>query len=68
MSEAVAEQLRLLPTTMLALGVMAVVLIVGAVLSTSTLEEDSTAEPLESVTVAVQVMVEPTSVSAELTT
>ena len=41
--------------------------IVGAVFSTSTLAEDVAVAPLESVAVAVQIMVEPTFVSEAVT-
>lgn len=67
LSDAVAEQLRLLPTTMLELGEIAAVLIVGAVFSTSTVAVLDAVDPLVSVTVAEQVIVDPTSVSEELT-
>ena len=51
------------PTTTPELGAITAVVMVGAVFSTSTLAEDVAVDPLESVAVAVQVMVEPTLIS-----
>ena len=66
-SEPVAEQVRVLPTTTPEEGDMEAEVIVGAVLSTVTLDVVVAAEPSESVAVAVQVMVSPTSVSVAVT-
>ena len=62
-SDAVAEQFRLLPTTMLVEGLMVAELMVGAVFSTLTLVEELAVAPLESVAVAVQVTLAPTFAS-----
>ena len=63
-SEAEAEQLRVLPTTTPELGEMLALPMEGAVFSTVTDAVDVAVAALESVAVAVQVMVDPTSVSA----
>ena len=62
-----AEHPSVLPTTIPEEGAMMADVIVGAVFSTSTLADEVAAEPLESVAVAVQMIVEPTSVSAAVT-
>ena len=67
MSDAGALQLNVLPTTTPLLGVICTVPTDGAVFSTLTLAVELAVEPLESVAVAVQVTVDPTSVSAEET-
>ena len=67
-SEAVAEQVSSDPTTTLLLGEMfALVVKVGDVFSTVTESELVTLSLFESVAVAVQVMVSPTSVSVAVT-
>ena len=66
-SEPVAEQLRVFPTTTPDEGDIAAVVIVGAVFSTETSTDELAVEPEESVAVAEQVIVEPTSVSEEET-
>ena len=62
-----AEQPIVVPTTMPELGVRLGVETLGALFSTSTLAEEETDDPAESVAVAVQVMVSPTSVSEAVT-
>ena len=66
-SEPVAEQVNVLPTETPVLGEIDAVVIDGTVFSTLTLAESESADPLESVAVAVHVTDEPTSVSDALT-
>jgi len=66
-SEPVAEQVRVVPTTIPELGEMLAVVIDGAVFSTVTLVEEVAVAAEVSVAVAVQVTEEPTSVSDALT-
>ena len=62
-SAPVAEQVRPLPTTIPELGEMLEELMVGEVFPTLTVVAEVVESPSESVAVAVQAMVEPTSVS-----
>ena len=62
-----AEQLSKLSTATDEDGDISAVVIVGAVFSTMTSASDVVLAPLESVAVAVQVMIDPTSVSAAVT-
>ena len=66
-SLAVAEQLRLVPTTTPLEGEIAAAEMVGAVLITLTVAVADAADPLESVAVAVHLMVDPTFACDALT-
>ena len=66
-SDPVAEQVNKESTTTPEDGAIAAAVIVGAVFSTSTLADEVAVELLESVAVAVQVMVDPTLVSEAVT-
>lgn len=66
-SEPVAEQLRVFPTTTPDDGEIAAAVMVGAVFSTETSADELAEKPEESVAVAEQVIVDPTSVSEEET-
>ena len=66
-SDPVAEQVSRDPTTTPEDGDIAALLMVGAVFSTTTLASEVTLAPLESDAVAVQVIIDPTSVSAAVT-
>lgn len=66
-SLAVVMHVSVLPTTTPDEGEMVGVAMVGAVFSTLTLIDEEAEEPSESVAVAVQVTLEPTSVSSDVT-